>query len=150
MNKRLPMALAAKKNMGCKDCMAMGGKCMAHGGEVSEEMNPGHEDAMLPNMDHTESSVEASSMEEDLPKMAESLSLAAEVMKDRKRVHMAKGGMVESDEMDADASPAFDKRMDLEPVHTMADPEHDQESPSLDDESLIGQILKERKMRRRS
>ena len=35
--------------------------------------------------------------------------------------------------------------MDLEPVHTIEDEEHEQSSPSDDDMSLVGQILKDRR-----
>lgn len=112
------------KNMGCKNCMAMGGKCMAHGGEVeNEKMHP-----------------EAGS---PAPESRESGSVVDEILHGRKK--MASGGMLE----DAGVEDDFDYRMDLEPVPTREDEEHDMESGSKDDMEIVGQILKERKMRRR-
>lgn len=155
---------AAKKSKTCPDCMASGGKCMAHG-EVAKYAEGGEVDAMAPlskkpampgsseeehpdREDHlsmpTESPVQQmdSDLEEDLPKVSESLSLAAEVMKDRKRAKFAKGGLV--DEMDAPMEDGRESRgLNLEPVHTMSDDEHDES-----DASLVAQIIKERKARR--
>jgi hypothetical protein len=137
---------------------------------VPENHNEEIEMAGMPNArvkDQTESSEENSDDEEDLPRKSMSLDLVGDIMMDRKRrVMMASGGMVQTnmghDEYDADEpegsgsdelssahDPAFEEGMDLEPVHTISDEAHDQQSPSLDDHDLIGQILKERKMRRR-
>lgn len=102
----------------CPDCMAMGGCCSAHegyaeGGEVdamkplhtkpvessedasNEDLHPEHGGG-TPMVDPGVSSETYSGMEEDLPKLSEALSLAAEVMKDRSRRKMAKGGSVQS------------------------------------------------------
>ena len=54
-----------------------------------------------------------------------------------------------NDRKKSTAQTAYARRMDLEPVHTESDPEHNTNSPSIDDAALIGQILEERKMRRR-
>lgn len=183
---------------GCPDCMDMGGKCMAHGGQAYAE--GGEVDAQAPlhtkptgsNYELEEStatqsmaphelvdsdlpsSEDSSDEEEDLPKVSESLSLAAEIMKDRKRQKMAKGGTVksyedssessmvgadhgptddemgmnethDSDELDAPREDGRDSRgLNAEPVHTMEDDEHD-----VSDASLVSQILMDRKKRRK-
>jgi len=126
----------------------------AGGGEVeNEDMDPEHTAGRIdPNAARDEmGSMEDSDLQQDLPTLSESLSLAEEIMKDRKRRYLAKGGAVEAREDELDGNtPAYGDRMDLEPVHTMEDEEHpDQDSPSRDDDSLVGQILRERKMRRR-
>ena len=61
-----------------------------------------------------------------------------------------------SDEHDPDPEDGRESRgLNLEPVHEMSDPEHDQESASKDsdygehDNSLVGEILRDRKRRRR-
>lgn len=60
------------------------------------------------------------------------------------------------DEVDPDAEDGRESRgLNLEPVHEMTDPKHDQESASKDsdyeehDDSLVGEILRERRLRRR-
>lgn len=136
------------------------GKKYAEGGEVDaqkplhskpEDHNPEMEDAHMSAemaehelVDQDMPGQEDSSMdEEDLPHVAKSMSLAAEIMKDRKRQKMAEGGMVE--EMDAPEEDGRDSRgLNLEPVHTVEDDEHD-----TSDASLVSEILKDRKSRRR-
>ncbi len=123
----------------------------------------------------TESSAKNSDDEQDLPRISEHLDLINDIMMDRKRRMMAKGGSVESyeddsegsskvgmdkgpideptgmyesndsDELDAPKEDGRDSRgLNLEPVHDMEDDVHD-----TSDASLVGQILRERKMRRR-
>lgn len=178
MSNKLQMAYNARKSsgksgggrVGCVDCMAKGGRCTLHsGGDVENEKL--HPDAMaeggrvadsgrdgavrlddaarkseldfsrdesmeMPNPNNDQSSIAKLAMATG--------GLVDAIMKDRERRKMAEGGLV-----DADASPDYDKRVDLEPVHTREDEEHELTSPSLDDESLVGQILSERKMKRR-
>lgn len=156
-SKNLAMMYGAKKasmpKMGknCPECMSAGGKCMAHGGmvesnhelEASEEsIQPApHEmvDSDLP------SSAESSMEESDRPELSESLSLASEVMKDRKRLKMARGGKVPSrDEMDAPMEDGRESRgLNISPAQSMEDSEHD-----VSDASLVSEILKDRKKRR--
>lgn len=115
----------------------------------------------------------------DLPQVSENISLASQVMKDRKRRMMASGGKVKAmdgdemspmgsssragslgqtidpsddsyetndgDEMTAPKEDGRDERgLNAEPVHTMEDDEHD-----TSDASLVAQILRDRKNRRR-
>lgn len=131
-NKQLGMAyntqrkakkMSGSRKVGCMDCMSKGGKCMAHGGVVNEEMSIVSKDPAK-------------------PEQKKGGSVVSEILGDRQK--MAKGGLV-----DAGVEPDFHKRVDLEPVHTVEDDEHDIESGSKDDEELVGQILRERKMRRR-
>lgn len=118
-----------------EQCMAMGGACYSEGGEVSnEKLHPEHEEA--PMSMPGEIGMETDDQEEEA-------NLVSAIMQGRK---MAKGGAVELDGNE----PEFDHRIDLEPVHTIEDAAHDTESPSKDDEELIGQILRERKLRKRS
>lgn len=116
--KRANMAKGGKVK-GCPDCMAMGGKCYAHGGQISkdsqksnvadstertnlaeggevdnEKLHPEHE-AGTPDVDPGISSEEDSDLEKDFPTVSEALSLSAEVMKDRQRRKMAEGGEVD-------------------------------------------------------
>jgi hypothetical protein len=108
---------------------------------------------------------------EDLPQRNEHISLSEDVMNDRKRRMMSKGGYVSSkgssslagdldqktdlpemSDLDNDAdemsAPVEDGRMsrglNLEPVHDMTDPEHD-----ISEASLVNDIIRDRKMRRR-
>lgn len=127
--------------------------------------------------------------EEDLPTIVKSLSLAAEIMKDRKRRSYAMGGSVASmsnrtdsderamkmgsledgidepdmsdlsnnaDELDAESEDGRESRgMSISVPHVMTDPEHDETEASQvedykhNDDSLIGEILRDRKKRRR-
>lgn len=152
MKPSLANSYAAKmrKPKGCSACMAAGGKCMAHGGMVENpELDETHASVqMAPHemVDADLPSSESSSMEErDEPQMSESLSLASEVMKDRKRLKMARGGMVnDQDEMDAPKEDGRESRgLNTEPVHTMEDDEHD-----VSDASLVAQVMRERRKRR--
>jgi len=136
-----------------------------------------------------QSEQEYSDGELDLPKVSESLSLAAEIMKDRKRRNYAKGGSVSSMSLQTDGDEdameigslkgSIDKsdmsdlsnnsdELDNEPgsgreetrgmnisvPHVMSDDEHEESNSTDDsrdsnDDSLIGEILKDRKKRRR-
>jgi len=205
-----------KGKVGCPDCMAKGGKCMAHGGEVNEEMHPEHEESMPSDMmrdekieyspgdnqsevaklahgghideDDARDTMEMERDEEDedvyyaggevearkvgMPQSDKAKyaqggyiqkdvrqtqleeaqaddhaepSILQQILDDRKRRKLAEGGYVTEP-----VSDDFETRINMEPVHTREDEEHDVESSSLDDQSLVGQILKERKMKRRS
>lgn len=153
--------------------------------ELDEQNSPGSEAHIDPGI----SSKENSNDEEDLPKVSEALSLAAEIMKDRKRLKMARGGSVpsmsnqtdgdeksmkmgsledgidapsmsnldnDSDELNAEAEDGRESRgMSISVPHVMSDPEHDETEASQvedykhNDDSLIGEILRDRKRRRR-
>lgn len=147
-SRELAVAYNVKKKasggrVGCMDCMSMGGKCMAHGGAVdNEELDPSHEDAMAPGM---KEDMDAMDMEDNQSSRAKFASggVVDEIMESRR------GKKSGGDLTDVDVEPDFEKRIDMEPVHTRRDEMHDTESGSLDDESLVGQILKERKLRRR-
>lgn len=123
------------------------------------------------------SQVEDSSQEQDLPRASHALDLVTDILMDRRRRKMAEGGRVranmldtgdgeamdvgslhgsidhpdmsdlsnDGDELDAPVEDGRESRgLNAEPVHTMEDDEHDQS-----DASLVSQILKDRKMRRR-
>ena len=156
--------------------MAHGGMAkMAEGGKVddmaplakhsampgdSEEEHPEREDHLSMPMEHPVQEMD-SDLEEGLPMVAKSLSLADEIMKDRKRQKFAKGGMVgslkgpvdapngadeshDADELDAPMEDGRESRgLNAEPVHTMEDDEHDES-----DASLVAQIIREWKGRR--
>jgi hypothetical protein len=154
MKRNLADAYGAKRAMMAKGGMCSkcrpGMKCMAHGGEVDELREAHAEVSMAPDemVDQDVMGQEESSMEErDLPQASESLSLSQQVMRDRKRRMMAKGGMVEADEADEMEAPMEDGResrgLNAEPVHTMEDDEHDES-----DASLVAQIVRERRKRR--
>ena len=148
----------------------------AEGGEVDDRRplktnpnspNPELEDSRQ-EMDSpsyaTESSEESSDSQEDLPRVSESLSLIEDILNDRRRrsIKMAHGGQVgedgaktdepndmyesnNADELDAPIEDGrWQRGLNLEPVHSMSDPEHD-----VSDASLVEQILKDRKNRRR-
>jgi hypothetical protein len=70
-------------------------------------------------------------------------SLIDEIMRKRKEKKMANGG-----EVSAEAEDDFAESLDLEPVHTVEDDEHDIDSPEDTDETLIGQIMRDRKKKR--
>lgn len=148
--KSLALAYGSKRpKASCQDCKSgmceMHPKKMAEGGELGPSTQTADPDKYM-----TESSEMDSEGQKDSPSLEEHIDLVSDIMKDRKRrLMMAEGGMVDSMEDEAPAEPAFGDRVDLEPVHTMEDDAHDQESPSKDDQDLIGQILHERKMRRR-
>lgn len=152
----------------CPDCMSAGGKCYAHGGKVeNEKMHPEHEEAMPGGMredldamdDDSENQSEIAKLSRggsvmagrrDMEGRGDVQSNAAKFLKDESIVdsvmrerRMAKGGLVDQTVHDD-----FETRMDFEPVHTRRDEEHDTESPSLDDESLVGQIMRERRKKR--
>jgi hypothetical protein len=198
-----PQKVMGKESKTCPDCMASGGKCMAHGGKAKGYAEGGEVDAKKPlkskpqgknfEMEETKasasmaphelvdqdmrSSEDSSDDQEDLPHIAKSLSLAAEIMMDRKRRMMANGGAVEDyegedtessprhvgddegpidapdksyltedeDELDAPKEDGRDSRgLNAEPVHSMEDDEHDSSEASL-----VSEILKDRKSRRR-
>lgn len=128
----------------CQDCMSEGGKCMAHGGVVeNEKLNPEHEAPMEPRM------------KQDIGAMKSKGKNQSEFAKykDGGVVDEIMGERYKDDEdylEDANRETDFEPRMDFEPVHTREDEEHDTESGSEDDESLVGQIMKERKLKRRS
>lgn len=129
----------------CPKCMSMGGKCMAHGGEVeNEELSPASEVSMPDDMsrDMREEMDDGDDESEDAKHYADGGSIIDDIMEERR---MAKGGMLQ----DSDVEPDFEPRIDMEPVHTREDEMHDAESPSEDDESLVGQVMKERRMKRR-
>lgn len=159
---------------GAVDAMSPLKEHPAHESEDNEKQHPDREaspklDPVPEGMD----SSDASDMVQDLPHLSKSLSLAAEVMMDRKRRMLAKGGSVgsldgpideptmsdldnDSDEMSANPEDGRQSRgLNLEPVHVMSDSEHDQSDASdqsdykENDDSLIGEILRDRKMRRR-
>jgi hypothetical protein len=151
MKRNLADAYGAKRAMMAKGGMCPvcrpGMKCMAHGGEVDELREAHAEVSMAPDemVDQDVMGQEESSMEErDLPQANESLSLSQQVMRDRKRRMMAKGGMVEADEMEAPMEDGRESRgLNAEPVHVMEDDEHDES-----DASLVAQIVRERRKRR--
>lgn len=157
-------------NNRCPDCMAKGGACYAHGGEVeNEKLNPGHRESMpdgmredLDAMDMSDNQSEVARLnrggkvskgrmnmapkgvvQSNIAKYADGGSVVDDVLKERRMRKMANGGLVDNPVEDD-----FDLRVDLEPVHTRRDEEHDTESPSLDDESLVGQIIRERRKKR--
>jgi hypothetical protein len=180
----------------------------AEGGAVDDQRplktNPSNDNLELDEQDPPEraqaedidarlqSSEQYSDDEQDLPTIVKSLSLAAEIMKDRKRRKFAEGGKVnmqkEMKEPDSDEHAMSvgssggpidppdmsdlsnnDDELDNEPLsgreetrgmnisvpHVMTDPEHDESNSTDDsdyadnDDSLIGQILRDRKNRRR-
>lgn len=150
----------------CEACkLADGGTCaehmMAEGGEVDatkplhtspDSANPELEETMAMPEDEmatdTESSEADSDSEKDKPTVTMNISLVDDIMKDRMRRNpMAEGG--EAEEEDAHEEPLYEHDMDLEPVHTIEDEEHEQSSPSDDDMSLVGQILKDRRGKKR-
>src|ERR1700678_2002714 len=122
-----------------------------------------------------ESSEQYSDDEQDLPTLVKSLSLAADIMQeDMKKSDSdehamsvgASGGPVDepdmsdldndSDELNASEEDGRESRgMNIAVPHVMSDDEHDQDDASKDsdyednDDSLIGQILRDRKNRRR-
>jgi hypothetical protein len=129
----------------------------AEGGETEKEVktvgSPQSRDAAYAQGGMTEKDVKQDYLDEGGSEDHAGVNLVDEIMHDRARRHMAEGGQVtptsrpghqEPDEVDD-----FERRVDLEPVHIEDDPRHDQSNPSEDDEGLVGQILKERKMRRR-
>jgi hypothetical protein len=163
--------------------MCSGGEMYAEGGKVddqrslhtsSDSENPELEEttAAPPEagegemVDYDLPSEAGSSMDEmDLPKVSEALSLAAEIMKDRKRRSYAMGGKIDSDsgslqealdapndsyldkeseEMDAPKEDGrWQRGLNAGQVHTMEDEEHD-----TSDSSLVAEILRDRKKRR--
>lgn len=178
MKQSLAIAYSTKRaNMKKKKSYAEGGAVDAEkplhstAPEHNEDLDMVGSPASLPSY-HTESSEDASDQEEDLPRVSEALSLAAEVMKDRKRVQMmSKGGVAEYQSepdhttkdtemgmyMDNDAdetgAPDEDTRdsrgLNISQTHAMEDDEHSKMVDSSD-ASLVGQILSERKARRRN
>ena len=145
-------------------------KNYARGGEVTnEKLHPEHEEPMPEGMredldameDEGEDQSEKArlnkggalgSMSDDekypmsqYDKYAHGGNVVDEIMHDRKK--MAKGGTVEMDP-EEDQNPT--QRMNLEREHFVEDKEHEiNPDPSEDDMSLIGEIIRERKMRRR-
>lgn len=133
----------------------------------NEEEHPDREEAPMPMVSEGMDSEEASDMERSMPRRSKDLSLSEEIMMDRKRKLMAKGGMAhamevgslqdaidapdrsdmdnDADELDAPREDGREDRgLNLEPVHTMEDSEHD-----VSDASLVSDILRDRKRRRR-
>lgn len=138
--------MAKGGKVGCMDCMAKGGKCMAHGGEVeNEKLHPDAEVELPSRMEE----VEENEMEDGDDESEEDRHYAQggvvdEIMSERKMKRMSSGGL-----LDAGVEDDFEKRLDLQPMHTREDEEHpDMESPSKDDDSLVGQIIRDRKKRR--
>ena len=125
-------------------CKACGGS-MAKGGAVeNEKLHPEMEVEMPEGMETDIDAMKEEDDESGTDMLAEGGSIVDEIVKGRK---MAKGGAVE---LDADEEPEYGHRVNLEPVHTIEDAAHTGAAdPSEDDMSLVGQILKERKSRRR-
>ncbi len=169
-NKGMRKMMSKGGSVGCRECMAIGGKCMAHGGDIeNEKMHPEHEGSMAADMlrdedlEYSQGDNESedaryaqggkvqkqtrqSRLEEEGAGPHRSLSLTEAVMADRARTRkLAKGGAVMDENPVEDD---FETRIDMEPVHTREDKEHDIESGSLDDESLVGQIMRDRRKRR--
>lgn len=122
MKASLPAAYGAKRATAkpCPEC----GKAMCKGGCAPKMADGGMVDMELP------SSEMDSDREEDLPTEEKAISLAAEIMKDRRR--MAKGG-----EVDAPLEDGREERgLDLEPAPTIEDEEHDTSNASLVEEIL--------------
>lgn len=147
---------------------------MREGNEANEDLHPDREADKMPLVLEGMDSEEASDLERDMPRKSEDLSLAGEIMLDRKRRQLAMGGSVKSYEdgsdsskvgslhgsideptnsnMDNDAdehdAPEQDGRyqrgLNLEPVHSMDDERHD-----VSEASLVAEILRDRKRRRR-
>lgn len=173
--KRKAQGKAMGGSVGCRECMATGGKCMKHGGMVeNEKLHPEHEEAMPSDMARdeeieyspgdvqseedrlaqggmTEKEVRQGRLEEAGSEDHEALSLVDAILHDRSRRNLASGGEVpdEQGHQEPDEENDFERHVDLEPVHNIPDPAHDQSNPSEDDMSLVGQILKDRKSRRR-
>lgn len=146
-----------------------------HPQDGNEKQHPEQEASPMDMVSRGMDSEDASDMERDMPQESVNISLADEIMKDRKRKLMARGGSVESyesddprdtvgtlhgkidksdmsnlsndsDELDAPKEDGrYQRGLNLEPVHTMEDSEHD-----VSDASLVSEILKDRKNRRRS
>ena len=131
--KDLAIAYGVRKRMGkgaagasCPNCMAAGGKCMAHGGMAPE---PSGETSGSPTLD---AAVRGKNVG----------STADAVLEKRRAARMAAGGMVEDDETETDemdAAPDFD----FEPAEME---ENGAESADdAQDMSLVGRILKKRR-----
>lgn len=120
---------------------------MSDGGEVeNEKLHPEHEEPMAPGMREDEMAMddEGDNMSGD-DMLSKGGSVVDEILAGRKK--FSKGGAIEADsEEDVDMAP----RMNLEREHYMEDDAHEvNPDPSEDDHGLVGEILKERKMRRR-
>jgi len=138
--------------------------------DENEKLHPSMESGRNSNIDPGLSQEEDSDLQEDLPRVAESLSLAAEIMQDRKRLRMSKGGYVSSM---GSSSLVGDLHQGVEEP-TMSDLDNDSDeldAPTADgrwqrgrsgsaaplmaddhnagDASLVEQILRERKLRRK-
>lgn len=143
----------------------------------NEEEHPDREGSPMDRVSMGPSSEAMSDLERDPPRESMSLDLVNDIMLDRKR-RMAKGGLVsgkvsdyesdslssnvgtlkgpideptnsnmdnDKDELDAPYHDGrYQRGLNLEPVHSMEDDEHD-----VSDASLVAQIMRDRKNRRR-
>ena len=135
--------------------------------EHNEDLEMAGSPAELPSY-RTESSEEMSDAEKDAPSTNVNISLSDEIMRDRaRRRMMAEGGQVGSEhgpineptdsymDKDEDEAGFFEedgrdtRGLNLEPVHAMDDDEHE-DMVDHSDASLVGQIMAERKARRRN
>ena len=119
---------------------------LAEGGAVqNQKLHPGHQAPKDPRLVHQTSVMRMGHSQSDVAKLAHGGSVVDEIMHSRKK--MADGGEVE-DESERDHDDWFKSKQDLENVHYMEDPEHEEDmnpNPSDDDYGLVGQIMRERK-----
>jgi hypothetical protein len=142
----------------------------ARGGEVeNEKLNPNHEEPLAPGIQEDLDAMDEEDDQSDMDKFNRGGSVSDgfdamkdrenvqsndakfyvdggvvdDIMKERKEKRMASGGLT-----DTGVEDDFDQRIDMEPVRNREDEEHDTESGSLDDESLVGQIMRDRRKRR--
>lgn len=128
---------------------------LAEGGTVqNQKLHPSHQAPKDPRLVKQTNAMRMGHSQSDLAKLAHGGSVVDEIMHGRKK--MAEGGEVEEEEPHGPSEEAmrdhedwFADREDLSNVHYIEDDEHDvDDNPSDDDYSLVGQIIKERKMNR--
>lgn len=143
----------------CPECLSMGGRCMAHGGEASATEEP---DMHMQHLGAPMASGEASgspTLNRAVHGMGpESMSLTEEIMKrrrgkeqghiDRDMPHMmAEGGWVDSSDDDFDTMHDYSMLPKGHDAQTVPGEEHDSDMPDeAMDDSLVGQIMKKRRM----
>jgi hypothetical protein len=142
----------------CPDCYAHGGKCMAHGGEATPVETPDMHMMSLGEPKVSGKSSGSPSMDMAVRgKGMDMMSLTERIMKRRgmeqghidrdKPEMMAQGGWVDSSDDDFDEMHDYSMLPEGHDAQTMPGETHDSDMPDeAQDDSLVGQIMKKRRM----
>lgn len=135
----------------CPDCLAQGGQCMAHGGEANAIASPDMHMMHLGEPKVSGNSSGSPSMDRAVRgEGSDEMSLTESILRKRhgmKPMMMAEGGWVDSSDDDIDEMHDYSMLPEGHDAQTISSEMHDSDMPDeAQDESLVGQIMKKRRM----